>query len=136
VISLVIVSHSHQLAEGVKELAEQMAQSSMKIAAIGGIVDEAGQSQLGTEALLIAKAVETNWSEDGVLLLVDMGSAVLSAELALEMLPVRMQQQCLISNAPLVEGAIVAAVEASCIHDLQAINQAAEEAGQFIKVAR
>jgi dihydroxyacetone kinase phosphotransfer subunit len=124
----VIVSHSAALAEGVRELACQMAGDGVLIAAVGGLRDEQGSPLLGTDAAAIAGAVRRVWSPAGVLLLVDMGSAVLSAELAVEMLPREQRARCLISNAPLVEGAIVAAVEASVGGTLEEINSAAESA--------
>ena len=114
----------------------QMTREPVPIIPIGGIVDEFGQRQLGTDAVEIATAVQTHWTRDGILILVDLGSAVLSAETALELLPQEMQEGCLISNAPLVEGAVVAALEASLGHTLEAVNQAAENARHFDKVIR
>jgi len=73
-------------------------------------------------------AIEEVWCEDGVLLLMDVGSAVMSAEIALEMLPEARRRNCLLSNAPLVEGAIVAALHASLGEPLQAVNAQAEAA--------
>ena len=90
-ISLVIVSHCHQIAEGVKELAMQMTREPVNIVPIGGIVDDSGQRQLGTDAVQIATAIHDKWTGDGILILVDLGSAVLSAETALELLPEEMQ---------------------------------------------
>ena len=84
-IGLVLVSHSARLAEGVAELAAQMAGPDVRIAAAGGL-DQPG-SPLGTDAALVAAAIERAWSPDGVLVLMDLGSAVLSAELALDLLP-------------------------------------------------
>jgi dihydroxyacetone kinase phosphotransfer subunit len=136
VISLVIVSHCHQIAEGVKELAMQMTKEPINIISIGGIVDEAGQRQLGTDAVEIAAALHDSWTRDGVLILVDLGSAVLSAETALDLLPEEMQDSCLISNAPLVEGAVVAALEASLGHTLEDVNRASESACHFDKIVR
>lgn len=104
-IGLLIISHSAAVATGVKELAEQMAKGQVPIAAAGGTHD----GQLGTSADLILKALNELGGVDEVLALVDMGSAVMSAEMALEMSGVRF----LISGAPLVEGALVAAVEAT-----------------------
>ncbi|MEZ4728933.1 MAG: dihydroxyacetone kinase phosphoryl donor subunit DhaM [Caldilineaceae bacterium] len=136
-VSLVLVSHSQTLARGVKELADQMADQQVQIEAVGGIFDDrTGETVLGTDAAQIAAAIERCWSPAGVLLLVDLGSAVLSAELALELLSITMQEHCFISNAPLVEGAVVAALEASLHHPLAAVNQAAEEAGCLQKVVR
>lgn len=104
-IGILVVSHSAELARGVKALAEQMAKGQVPIAAAGGTHDGA----LGTSFDLIAAALEQLRGVDGVLVLVDMGSAVMSAELALEAAAIPF----LLSGAPLVEGAVVAAVEAS-----------------------
>ncbi len=114
-----------------------MADAHVQIEPVGGIIDDrSGETVLGTDALHIAAAIERCWSPAGVLLLVDLGSAIMSAELALEMLPPAMRQGCLISNAPLVEGAIVAALEASFDRSLAEVNQAAEAASQIQKIVR
>ena len=125
-IGLVIVSHSAKLAAGVHELAAQMAGSEVGISQAGGLSDN-GET-LGTDVYKILAAIEEVWCEDGVLLLMDLGSAVMSAEMALEMLPEQQRQNCLLSNAPLVEGAIVAALHASLDEPLQAVNAVAEAA--------
>ena len=135
-VSLVIVSHCHQIAHGVKELADQMANGQIEIIAVGGIVVDGNAPILGTDAIRISEAIESAWTPDGVLLLVDLGSAILSTSLALDMLPDNMQETCLISNAPLVEGAVIAALEASINHPLELVNQAAEAASQYTKVNR
>lgn len=136
-VSLVVVSHSQTLARGVKELADQMTDQQVQIEVVGGVVDHhSGTTVLGTDATQIAAAIERCWSPAGVLLLVDLGSAVLSAEMALDLLPATMQRCCLISNAPLVEGAVVAALEASLNHSLGAVNRAAEDAGKIQKIVR
>ncbi|MCE7987462.1 MAG: PTS-dependent dihydroxyacetone kinase phosphotransferase subunit DhaM [Caldilinea sp. CFX5] len=136
-VSLVIVSHSLTLARGVKEMADQMADQQVQIEIAAGLVDkQSGAPVLGTDAAQIAAAIQRCWTPAGVLILVDLGSAVLSAELALELLPATMQPSCLISNAPLVEGAFVAALEASLAHSLHAVNQAAEEACHLPKIVR
>ena len=103
-IGILIISHSAAIARGVKELADQMAKGHVRIAAAGGTHD----GGLGTSADLIVAAIEELRGVAAVLALVDMGSAVMSAEMALELSEVTF----LISGAPLVEGALVAAVEA------------------------
>ena len=135
-VGLVLVSHSRKLALGVLELADQMAGGEVCIAAVGGVHDEAGGWQLGTDALQIEQAIRQHWQPAGMLLMVDLGSAVLSAELALELLEPDMRQRCMISNAPLVEGAVVAALEASLGHSLDEVNQAAEMTCNYQKVTR
>lgn len=133
-IALIIVSHCHDIAEGVRRLAAEMTQSPVSITGVGGIVDEQGRVQIGTDALQILEAIQACWQPDGVLLLVDLGSAILSAETALELLPDEQRERCLISNAPLVEGAVVAALEASLGHSLEEVNCAAEATRSLDKV--
>jgi phosphocarrier protein FPr len=133
VIGLVIVSHSAKLAEGVQELAAQMAGDQVGISQAGGLSDDS--ETFGTDAYKILSAIEEVWCEDGVLLLMDLGSAVMSAEIALEMLPEQQRQNCLLSNAPLVEGAIVAAIQASLGEPLRAVNAVAEAALSAPKLA-
>jgi dihydroxyacetone kinase phosphotransfer subunit len=133
VIGLVIVSHSHCLAVGVCEVADQMAGGEIKIVPAGGLQD--GETMvLGTDPMRVLAAIEEAWSEDGVLLLLDMGSAVFGAEMAVEMLPPEKQAKCLLSNAPLVEGAIVAALQASLGQSLEKVNAAAEDALRIHKI--
>jgi dihydroxyacetone kinase phosphotransfer subunit len=136
VIALLVVSHCHDIAEGVCRLAIEMTQTPVPIAGVGGIVDENGQSQIGTDAAAVLAAIENFWRPAGVLILVDLGSAILSAETALDLLPDEQRERCLISNAPLVEGAIVAALEASLGHSLEEVNRAAEAVRNLDKVLR
>lgn len=110
-VNIVLVSHSRKLAEGVKDLALQMCQNKVKIEAIGGI-EEAGEISIGTDAQAIFEAMEALVDQGDVLVLMDIGSAVMSAEIALEMLPSGLQQNVCLCAAPLVEGAIVAAAQA------------------------
>src|SRR3989440_1910760 len=121
-VGLVIVSHSAQLANGVAELAGQMTQGATPIAAAGGGVDNI----LGTSAEKIQAAIQAVDGPDGVLVLLDLGSAILSAEMALELLNSE-QQHVMLSFAPLVEGAIAAAIEASLGRTLVEVKQAAEK---------
>lgn len=109
-IGIVIVSHSARLAEGVLELARGMAGEDVKLAIAGGMALP-GQP-LGTDPGLILQAIETVYSEDGVLVLMDLGSAVLSTEMALEMLAPEKRIHVALCEAPLVEGAVSAAVQA------------------------
>ena len=135
-IHLVLVSHSRQLAEGLAELTQQMAPSELTIAAAGGVTDATGITYLGTDALAIFAAIQMNPHADGILIFVDLGSAVLSAETAVDMLPPALQARCLISNAPLVEGAIIAAIEAGLDRSLEEINASAEAVSRVTKVLR
>lgn len=109
-VGLVLVSHSRKLAEGVAELARHMAGSEVRIAVAGGL--EGAEGGLGTDAARVAQAMESVYSEAGVLVLVDLGSAALNAELALELLPPGHRERVLLCDAPLVEGAVAAAAQA------------------------
>jgi dihydroxyacetone kinase phosphotransfer subunit len=127
-VNLLIVSHSAQLAAGVKEFADQVAGAKIKIAAAGGTADGA----LGTSVERIQAGLQEVASPDGVLVLVDIGGAVISVETAIEMLEMPRVQ---ISDAPLVEGAYLAAIEAMDESaSLEQVAQAALQARELIKV--
>jgi phosphoenolpyruvate-protein phosphotransferase/dihydroxyacetone kinase phosphotransfer subunit len=108
-VGLVIVSHSATLAEGVAELARGMG-AEVPIELAGGI--ESPEPTLGTDATQVLEAIERADQGDGVLVLMDLGSAVLSAEMALDLLPEERRERVVLSEAPLVEGAVAAAVTA------------------------
>ena len=133
-IHIVLVSHSRQLAEGLADLVRYMAPPDLTVAAVGGVEDNRGGLHFGTNALAIVEAIQINPSPDGVIILVDLGSAVLSAETAVDMLEPELQTRCIISNAPLVEGAIIAAIEAGLDRTLEEINAAAEAVIRVAKV--
>lgn len=129
-IGLVLVSHSHSLAQGLQEMAVQMTHGLVRIAAAGGVDDQT----VGTNADRIYRAIEEVYSPDGVLILFDLGSALLSTQMALDMLPARKRRWVKLSDAPLVEGTMVAAVEASLGYSLDQVNQAAEAAREMNKI--
>jgi multiphosphoryl transfer protein len=128
-VGLVIVSHSRQLAEGVAELAREMGGPQVRIATAGGT--EAPGAPLGTDAFRVMNAIESVYSEAGVLVLMDLGSAVMNAELALELLPPEHREHVRLCSAPLVEGAVVAAVQARLGTTLEGV---AEEASMALLV--
>ena len=130
-IGIVIVSHSPKIAAGVKDLADQMTQGRVSIVAAGGLDDDT----IGTNAERIHAALVEAASADGTLVLVDLGSAVMSAQAAIEMLPDGDRSRVSLSNAPLVEGAVVAAVEASIGKSLDQVRTAAESASEMDKLA-
>ncbi|MHB8323262.1 MAG: phosphoenolpyruvate--protein phosphotransferase [Candidatus Dormibacteria bacterium] len=108
-VALVLVSHSAGLAEGAAELARAMA-ADVTIIPAGGMAPP--EQALGTDAIKISMAIEKAWSESGVLVLMDLGSALLSTQMALELLPAEHRVRVHLSSAPLVEGAVAAAVTA------------------------
>jgi PTS hybrid protein len=129
-VGIVIVSHSPKIAQGVKEMIDQMIRQRVTIVAAGGEDDE----RLGSNSERIHNALVQADGGDGVLVLVDLGNVVLSAQIAIEMLPEEKQAQVVISEAPLVEGAIIAAVQASIGNDLTEVNAAAEAARTMQKI--
>jgi len=123
VIGIVIVSHSAKLAEGVVELARNMGGAELAIQAAGGLTTD--DTTLGTDPILILNAIEHVYSEDGVIVLMDLGSAILSSEMALELLPEEKRSKIFLCEAPIVEGAIAAAVQARIGGSIQqVINEA------------
>ena len=122
-VGLVIVSHSAALADGVTELAREMGGGDVAIEAAGGI--EGGE--IGTDAERVRQAVERVRSPDGVLILMDLGSALMSAEMATEMAEPA-GGPILLSEAPLVEGAVAAAALAGAGASLEEVAREARGA--------
>lgn len=118
-VGIVIVSHSQKLAEGVVEVSKMMAQDA-PIAAAGGLED----GNLGTSYEKICAAVEEVYSADGVAVLMDMGSAVMTAEMVLEDLD---KPNVKLLDCPLVEGAVLAAVDSAGGRTLDEIAERVEE---------
>jgi phosphoenolpyruvate---glycerone phosphotransferase subunit DhaM len=120
-VGLVVVSHSAKVAEGVAELAAEMA-GEVKVVAAGG----ADSGEIGTSPPRIAAAIEAADDGDGVLVLVDLGSAVLAAQMAIEELVAEERRDRVrISEGPVVEGAVLGAIQASTGAGLDAVDQAA-----------
>lgn len=124
IVGVVIVSHSPKVAEGAADMVRQMVGDEVPCAWTGG--DPAGG--LGTDATRIREAIERVWSEAGVAVLVDLGGAEMNAEMAIEMLgDERRAARVRICNAPVVEGAVVAATEAAGGAALDRVCATAEE---------
>jgi phosphoenolpyruvate---glycerone phosphotransferase subunit DhaM len=131
-VGLVLVSHSARLAEGLREMVAQVAGDDVPVAIAGGTED----GRLGTSAPLILQAIRSTLdSADEALVLVDLGSAVLSLELALDELDPSDRDRVRVSDAPLVEGAVVAAVQASVGSDIDEVADAALGARAMAKAA-
>jgi multiphosphoryl transfer protein len=109
VVGIVVVSHSDALAQGVVTLAREMGGEDLALVAAGG-TDEPGV--LGTDATRVLAAIEQAMSADGVLVLMDLGSALMSTELAVDLLG-ETPGRVVLSEAPLVEGTVAAAAAAS-----------------------
>ena len=122
-VSLVIVSHSPKVAEGAADMVRQMVGESVRVAWTGG--DPGGG--LGTDVAKIIAAIDSVWSQEGVAVVVDLGGAETNAEMAVEMLDEHKRDLVVICNAPVVEGAVIAATEASGNSSLAAVRSAAED---------
>ena len=126
-VGLVIVSHSPKIAEGIKELALEMAQGYTQLYTAGGLED----GTIGTDAVRIMEALQSANTGDGVVILADLGSGIISAETAIDLLEEDIVVR--IADAPVVEGAIVAAVEANIGNSMDQVIQAAEAMREFHK---
>lgn len=126
---LVIVSHSQRLAEGVAELVEQVAGPAVPVAVAGGL----DGGLLGTTPERVLAAIREVAGGDGVLVLMDLGSALLSAEMALELLTPAERERVRLVAAPLVEGAVAAAAVLAAGGDLET---AAREAAGALEPKR
>ncbi|MFW6347487.1 MAG: dihydroxyacetone kinase phosphoryl donor subunit DhaM, partial [Cyclonatronaceae bacterium] len=110
-VGIVIVSHSAELAVQLKALAREMGPAEARIAAAGGVDD--AEHPVGTDAMRILAGIQEVYSDEGVLVFMDMGSAVMSAEMALEFLEEEQKKHVFLCDAPLVEGVISATALAS-----------------------
>ena len=126
-VGIVLVSHSRPLADALVPLIREMASEEVRIAVAAGIDADDG---FGTDAMAILEAIQEADSGDGVLVLGDVGSALLSTDMALEFLTAEERQRTCLSAAPFVEGALSAAVQASMGSPLGVVLAEAEKALQ------
>ena len=133
-MGLVLVSHSGTLVEGLRDMVAQVAGEDVPVAIAGGTED----GRLGTSAPRITAALRSalDAGADEVLVLLDLGSAALSLELAIDDLPEADRSRVHISEAPLVEGAILAAVQASVGAGIDEVVTAAAGAATMPKLPR
>lgn len=130
-VGIVIVSHSWKIAEGVCDLAREMAQGHNGIIPAGGLDD----GSMGTDASRIMNAIREADSGDGVVIIADIGSSIMSSETAIELLEEENSDiQAVIADAPLVEGAVCAAVEASGNGTIDSVLASAEESRGSMKL--
>jgi PTS hybrid protein len=128
-VGVVLVSHSVKLVEGLQELVGQLSGGQVRVAGAGG----GPQGELGTSADKVRAAIEAVAGPDGVIMLVDLGSAVLSAEMAIDLLDPPPPGEIRISSAPFVEGAVVAVIHAGLGNSLDEVMEAVEGARQMPK---
>ena len=127
-VGIVIVSHSWKIAEGVRDLALQMTPGYDSIIAAGGLADK----EIGTDAMLIKDAIIKANQGDGVVILADLGSGIMSAETAIDLLEEAIEVR--LADAPIVEGAIAAAVEAATGGSMEDVISEAEDAASVHKL--
>lgn len=125
-VGIVIVSHSEKIAQGVVELCRQMAPEVAMVAA-GGLPG----GEIGTDFQRIYEAVESVMSDDGVAVLFDLGSALMTAEMVMEQFE---EGMVMLADAPIVEGAVVAAVSASMGLSLSQVVEEAHTAAETPKL--
>lgn len=124
--SILLISHSQKVTDGIKEMVEQMQQSeTVEIFSLGGV-----DGQIGSDATKIVEAVNQSPDADGYFVFADIGSAVLNAELAKDMLEEEQQKKYYLVDAPLVEGAFAASITAGITDDVQQILEEAQKAGK------
>jgi PTS hybrid protein len=126
-IGIVVVSHSSKVAEGVVDIAKQVSNEAIPIMAAGGTSD----GRIGTDAMKIMDAIKSVDQGKGVLIFVDLGSAILSAETAIDLLGAESVE---IVDAPLVEGVIASSVQVTITDDIEDIKRVAHESKNISKI--
>jgi phosphoenolpyruvate---glycerone phosphotransferase subunit DhaM len=129
-VSLVLVSHSADIVRGLEEMLRQIAGPDVAVFAVGGV---AGGS-LGTDGTRVLEAMQAAARRGDTVVLVDLGSAVLSVRAALAELPAEERERITVADAPIVEGAVAAAVAASTGAGRAEVAAAAEEARRVPKL--
>ena len=122
-VAIVVVSHSPEVASGTADMVREMVGEEVRVAHCGG--NPAGG--LGTDVAAILAAIEAVYTPKGVAILVDLGGAETNSEMAIEMLPDDVRANVTICNAPIVEGAVMAATEAAGGSSLAEVRATAEE---------
>lgn len=128
-VGIVVVSHSRKIAEGIVELAAQMAETT-RIMAAGGTDDDG----IGTSFDAVTSALQAADDGEGVVIICDLGSAVLTAETVLDFLDDESRARTRIADAPIVEGTVAAAVAAESGEGLEGVLTAAESANRPSRV--
>ena len=128
-VGVILVCHSRRLAEGLAEMLEPLHRGTVPVRVAAGTAD----GGIGTDALSIQSAIYSLAAIDGAVILMDLGSAMLATEAALELVSERAREFVTVADAPLVEGAVAAVVEASVGASLEGVRMAAESARGVVK---
>ncbi len=124
-VGILVVSHSPKVAAGTIDMVRQMVGDDVVCHGVGGNAD----GGLGIDAATVLAGIERVWSPAGVAVLVDLGGAEMNSDMAIEMLDEARRPLVRICAAPIVEGAVIAAAEASSGSTLDAVVAAAEAMG-------
>ncbi len=122
-VGIVIVSHSPNVAKGTADMVREMVGDEVRVAYCGGNAE----GGLGTDVATIHNAIDSVFGAQGVAVLVDLGGAETNSEMAIEMMDEERQNAIVICNAPIVEGAVMAATEAAGGGSLDEVRATAEE---------
>lgn len=119
-ISIILVSHSLKITDGLKEMIDEMVGTSdqVRVFSAGGADD----GRLGTNAVAILDIMQQCSDDQNILIFADIGSAILSSETAIDLIDDEMlKEKVILVDAPLVEGAFIAAVQATVDNDIETI---------------
>lgn len=124
----ILVSHSNKLANGLKDILEQINMNNSQIIAIGGIDD-----RLGTDPLRIKRTIEKYKDADNIFIIGDIGSSIMGTQMAIDMLEDDLRDKVIMLDAPIVEGAVSALVTSSVTNDINKIINSANESKSINK---
>lgn len=123
-IGVLLVSHSENLATGLRDLVNEMNDGSVPVVAAGGTDD----GRIGTSAMKISDGVESMADCDNILIYCDLGSSIMSAEAAMDFMDEDLAAKCKLVDCPIVEGALAGVVTACGTGDVALTVQASEDA--------
>lgn len=129
-IGVVLVSHSEYIAKGLRDLVNEMNDGSVPVVAAGG----AGGGRIGTSAIRIQEAIESLEECEHILVYADLGSSILSAETAMDIIDEDLADKVEIVDAPIVEGALAGVVQAVISDDVDEVIRVSEEAAKVHKI--
>ncbi|WP_026486202.1 dihydroxyacetone kinase phosphoryl donor subunit DhaM [Caldanaerobius polysaccharolyticus] len=130
-VNVVLVSHSKKIAEGLLDLLNDMVKNPVKVVAVGGLEDDS----LGTDAKKIYGAIQEVYNDDGVVVITDIGSAIVSAQMAIDMIEdEKKREKVKIADCPFLEGAVAAVMEASIKGSIDDVLSAAQQAKDYEKI--
>jgi len=116
-IGLILVSHSKKISDGIKELVMEMTKDEVPIISAGGTSD----GRLGTSADLIIEAIKELSECNNILIFTDLGSSIMSSEIAIDLVDDDLKAKCILVDASIVEGAFVAGVQSMVSDDVNAV---------------